>query len=487
MDAIEQFLVDGYLEVRPTNLSPSDHQALYASAAGVYRRAGVSPGETDHLDVFGDRALLREIPDCQKILDDPAVVAALTTILGDRYFVHPHCFLHKATQLDQVFHQDGNLPWNERGHYRTHRADWALLFYYPQAVTLENGPTEIVPGSQYWTKDFEKEEGGWHPGDAFDRKFRTEVMESEDLTLRDRRNQAALDSLGIPGLTRKFVTGPAGQVLICNYDLVHRGARQLPGQNERFMYKFYFARTQAPESTGDPLQIEPPRPELAPVVDYCQAWQLGLAQKPRPASTWDIRNDREDERLAMAYDLAARQQFSPLLAALVDDREAVRRAAAYGLRALDAEHAEAILPLTRHERPSTRRLANFALGNAANAVYPSIVSNLSEAIEREGDDLARSNAAYSLGQVGRGRLSDAKQTFDTILARLEPGIEPDNTRVAGLPRSTVRQSLAYAALQIASNHPLALSRQVTLLTEDCDRYVAGFFKEIKHRLTLAGR
>lgn len=483
MSALERFLVDGYLEVTPTGLSPDDHETLYASAADVYRRADEHPGDTDHLDVFGDRALLDAIPDCQKIIEDPAVVDALTELLGKRYFVHPHCFLHRASQFDQVFHQDGNLPWNERGHYRPHRADWALLFYYPQAVTPNNGPTEIVPGSQYWTKDFERDDHGWHPGDAFDRKFRSEVMESEDLAFRDRRNQAALDSLGIPDLERKFVTIPTGQVVICNYDLVHRGSRQMPGQKERFMYKFYFARTQSPEPIEGRPQFATQRPELAPVVSYCQAWHMGQSHRRRQTTHWAINSEREDERVAAAYRLAAGEQVSELLDALVDTREAVRRAAAYGLRALDARHAEALLPFTGHDHPSIRRLANFALGNAANAVYPRIVANLTRAIEGEEDDLARSNAAYSLGQIGRGPLTQARHTFNTILARLEPGTEPDNTRVAGLPRSTVRQSLAYAALQIAANHPLPLSQEINSLSQDGDRYVAGFFEEIRKRLT----
>lgn len=482
MGALERFLVDGYLEVTPADLSSGAHQSLYRSAADVYRRADEHPGETDHLDVFGDRALLSAVPECQKIIEDPAVVSALTDLLGKHYFVHPHCFLHRASQFDQVFHQDGNLPWNERGHYRPHRADWALLFYYPQAVNQNNGPTEIVPGSQYWTKDFENDDHSWHPGDAFDRKFRSEVMESDDLALRDRRNQAALDSLGIPGLERKFVTVPTGQVLICNYDLVHRGSRQMPGQKDRFMYKFYFARTQSPEPVERPSQFATQRPELAPVVDYCQAWQNGQSHRRRQTSTWDISSQREDERVAAAYALAAEAQVSELLDALVDAREAVRRAAAYGLRALDARHAEALLPFTTHDHPSIRRLANFALGNAANAAYPRIVAHLTHAIEAEQDDLARSNAAYSLGQVGRGPLTNAQHTFNTILARLEPGTEPDNTRVAGLPRSTVRQSLAYAALQIAANHPLTLSKAIKSLCHDGDRYVAGFFEEIQKRL-----
>lgn len=71
-------------------------------------------------------------------------------------------------------------------------------------------------------------------------------MASPDLAYRDQRNAEALGSLSVPDLDRRFVTVPAGTVVICNYDIVHRGSRQLPGQAGRYMYKFYFARTRSP-------------------------------------------------------------------------------------------------------------------------------------------------------------------------------------------------------------------------------------------------
>ncbi len=68
-----------------------------------------------------------------------------------------------------------------------------------------------------------------------------------------------------------------------------------------------------------------------------------------------------------------------------------------------------------------------------------------------------------------------------ILTRLEQGVEPNNTKVHSLPRSTVRQSLAYAALQLARNHKLEGGIRASLdeLSSDSDRYVAGFLKRLR--------
>ena len=141
--------------------------------------------KTAHLDILGD-SLRGRIPSLDQLFEDPSVSGALESILGRDYAIHPHNFVHKSSQADQMFHQDGNLPWNERGHYRSHTPDWALLFYYPQEVTTDNGPTEVILGTQYWTNDFEKEDGTWHSFDPIDRTLSPKDVASDDLVSRDK-------------------------------------------------------------------------------------------------------------------------------------------------------------------------------------------------------------------------------------------------------------------------------------------------------------
>ena len=484
-----EFLVDGYVQVEPARLDDADHDHFYHAADAIYRDVSRHPSPNQHLDVLGDDALRNRIPELTKLLTDPALREVLTTLLGPDYFIHPHCFLHEANTTDQGFHQDGNLPWNERGHYRPHRPDWALLFYYPQAVTLRNGPTEVVPGSQYWTKDFEKADGGWHRGDAFDRSYREEIMNHPDLDYRDQRNEAALRSLGVPNLERRFITVPKGQAVICHYDIAHRGSRQIPDQPPRYMYKFYFARTHQPTSNSKPAPASlDARPEIEPIVRHCWNWANGQVTSPSNGENLESRallfTGREDEKVASAYQLAAMSEIEPLASGLTAEAESVRRAAAYGLRAMGPAAVPTLLKHATDTRSSTRRFAVFALGNASNAINEAVVNKLLEAIKTEPDDLARCNAAYALGHLCRGTLSDPELVCEEILARLRQGVEPDNTKVAGLARSTVRQSLAYALLQLAENHSLTQTTQQTIaaMGSDRDRYVAGFAREIMNRL-----
>ncbi len=120
-----------------------------------------------------------------------------------------------------------------------------MLFYYPQAVDETNGATEIVAGSQYWTKDFEKADG-WHRGDPMDRTLTVDEMTADDLAFRDKRVQQGLETIGIPNLERRFIHVPKGAVVIGHYDLIHRGSRKSPEAPDRFMYKFYFASAVGP-------------------------------------------------------------------------------------------------------------------------------------------------------------------------------------------------------------------------------------------------
>ena len=128
-----------------------------------------------------------------------------------------------------------------------------------------------------------------------------------------------------------------------------------------------------------------------------------------------------------------------------------------------------------------RRLAVYALGTIQNASNPQVVAGLLKAGSEDKDDLVRSNAVYSLGQLFRNKNVDFQKEISVLIGRLESGVEPNNTDVAMFPRSTVRQSIAYALLQAASNQRFT-SQQIDLLLEimsgDEDRYVQGLIIEI---------
>ncbi len=488
-EAYLRFLHEGYVVIQPESLRTGYHDQLWQKADQLYEQVRRLESPTAHLEILGDN-LRAAIPELDQLLNDPAVVGAVTSILGEGAFLHPHNFVHKSSNADQPFHQDGNLPWNERGHYRAHRPDWLIVFYYPQDVTLENGPTEIVPCSQYWTTDIEREDGTWRPGDMIDPELDRKLLAADDLQARDQALAASIDKLHIPGIDRRFIEVPRGSVVIGNYDLIHRGTRAGAGQAARYMFKFYYARTREPTgaawSNADRCPpLDHVREDLRPIVESNWAWSSGSRLRrelPEPVidrSIQDLLSGTENLKVAAAYRLGSdtgSRSLDALVTALQSDHESVRRAAAYGLRLRCDEAGDALAAATRSAQVSVRRFATFALG----ASWSPGTSTLLERLAQEPDDLARSNAAYALGQVARHPDADAPRILAALIERLHGGVEPDNTSVAGLSRSTVRQSAAYAILQLAANHALqtdARTQLTELLEAEPDRYVLGMLAE----------
>ena len=491
-----QYLSDGILVIQPESLDEAFHDHLYRSAQQIYSLVEDSRSNTAHLDIIGD-SLRARIPEIDRLFEDPSVNGALRSVLGDSYVIHPHNFVHKSSNVDQVFHQDGNLPWNERGHYRAHRPDWALLFYYPQEVTAENGPTELILGTQYWTNDFEKPDGTWHSFDGIDRAFTREELANEDLSFRDRRLNESVASLGIPNLQRKFVTVPKGSVVLCHYDILHRGSRTFLEAADRFMYKFHFMRTQEPTRAAWQHQSEFDAteymrkllPEVQPIVRNIWNWSsntesTALVSKSLAEVKQSLFSSNEAKRVEAAYLLGEMQSDAAvdvLLEGLTHAEESVRRSSCYGLKISGSAQANKILPFVGNQRVSIRRLAVYALGESANGLNAQVVRALLAALTKDQDDLVRSNAAYAMGQILRCKDADFSAVIDALIQRLAPGVEPNNTAVALFPRSTVRQSIAYSLLQAACNHEFSaaqIEKLLALTLEDDDRYVQGFAIEI---------
>ena len=182
-EQIARFLYDGFVVLEPDELGADFNALMFDPACEVHDDAGRIGGDSGRLQVIGDNLRAR-IPELQQLLSTPTVRGALTSVLGEDYLLHPHHFVHEASAHDQSFHQDGNLPWNDRAHYRTHRPNWAMLFYYPQRVTDDNGPTEVLPGTQYWTTNFENPDGTWHGGDALVKHGRQDALRSDDARVR---------------------------------------------------------------------------------------------------------------------------------------------------------------------------------------------------------------------------------------------------------------------------------------------------------------
>ena len=455
------FLADGYVVLRPAELTQAAHAKLFAEAAELYDEVRRVGGGTTHFQYLGDNLLAR-IPGLQDVLDAPTVTGALTSILGEGYVLHPHHFVHSAGRTDQGFHQDGNLPWNTRGYFRSHRPISAILLYYPQTVTDAMGPTEVLPGTQYWSGNFEGTET-WHADDHLDRDFTAAASKVDDLAYRDERLAASLRALPFEYVERRRLTVPAGSVVITHYDLVHRGTRQQPGSSERrFMYKFFFLRTREPRAPSWLNSRQAPDlagalPSNEAVIARVWSWLRG---DPIDATSTDVAE-------------CAEQLRSP--------HENTRRSAGYALGYAGAAAVDALVAAMSDPEVTVRRMAAFALGET-RCVMQSAIAALTAGLV-DVDELVRSNSAFSLGSLARVRALPGA-VIDALLDRLDPQREPDNTNSANMARSTVRECVVQALLQVASNGHLSepqRARLVAIGLQDPDRYVRGLTVEAIRR------
>jgi hypothetical protein len=452
---LSTFLRDGLLLLQPPELDAQYHAHCFDAAHALYDQTRKLASPTAHLQVLGDN-LLAQVPALHALLSAPSVTGALASVLGDGYVLHPHHFVHSAGRSDQGFHQDGNLPWNTRGHFRSPRPIAAILFYYPQAVTDVMGPTEVLPGTQYWRGAFEH--GAlWHGDDRLDRGFDAEASRHPDLALRDALLAASLDVLGREGIERRRVCVPEGTVALLHYDLVHRGTRLAPEFNgRRYMYKFYFLRTQEPRratwNNTSAVPVGAPH-DAAHEAIVARSWR------------W-LRGERESAPRE-ASDLSTMAEL------LRSDDEGTRRAAGYALGDAGDAALDTLCTAARDADVRARRMAAFALGELRTREARGL-RTIVDALADE-DSFVRSNAAFSLGSLARVvRLP--KHAIGALLTRLDAAVEPDNTTSAGLSRSTVRECVAQALLMAACNDGLDDEDAKVLATlglADGSRYVRG--------------
>ena len=501
-EQMTQYLRDGYVVFSPSELDEGFHDALYSAACEVHDEARAIGGDSNHLQVIGDNLRAR-IPALEDFLYADTVQGALTSVLGADFVLHPHHFVHEASTNDQSFHQDGNLPWNDRAHYRSHRPNWAMLFYYPQAVTLEAGPTEVLPGTQYWTTDFEKDDGTWHRGDAVDKTLRPGELSTDDLAARDRRLDAVVDLLGIDGLRRHRIEVPAGGAVLAHYDLMHRGSRaSAEFDGRRFMYKFYYFRTRDPRGARlaqwllradrgtrrhrglDRADGGHRRHGLALAAGRCD-WRPEVAAADQVERIECAK--AEDERVRLAYEIGAlarddagmRQHLRRLL---FSDTEALRRSMVYAIGIAGAVCEPIVMEAMANADARVRRVGAYAAGEARIGTA-AVVEALFGRLEQDADDLVRSNAAYALGLIGRSATADVSAA--RLLRRLDPAVEGDNTTNGGMYRSTVRVNVMYALTNLRALDSADLAAIAEVGLDDRDRYVRGLAITLLERHALA--
>ena len=419
--AMQDFLRDGYMVLR-SELPPDYHARMFAAL--------------EDLDEGGPRGhnnLLPCVPELSRLLDEPVVKGALTSILGAGYYLHFHRHDHFQFPGDaQPLHKDGDNHSHAAvdGLRRMHRNRFAMLFYYPQDTPLAKGPTGVVPASQYLPRRALEAARqrlyrfNQHSRREVEAQFGVRIHASAEAqaALRQRLdgfradNPAlfdALKNLDQPWESAKIpVAGDAGTVVIVHFDIVHGRFGANATDQARHMVKFLFVRDRDPVSadwraagSSWPKSDNP----MAPVWRSLWHWHRGeSAPVGRAVDAADLASD--DDRVAMgaAYALGCSGTDAGLQAlfeAFLGDDVGLRTMAAYGLVASESKAVPRLLNLLADANAELAVRVLDVLGDIG--AKASAASSAVVAATKHADANVRRYATEALGTIGQGRTVDA--------------------------------------------------------------------------------
>ncbi|MYD43183.1 MAG: hypothetical protein F4W90_04735 [Gammaproteobacteria bacterium] len=490
-----RFLDVGYHIVDTSAISNDTHERLFEAASTLHQQRAELSNPLASLDAIADN-LHVQVPALNEVLACNALDGALTSVLGANYFRYGHSFIHLSGQYDQSYHKDSPLPWGTRGGVRSHRPNWAMVFYYPQAVTIDMGATEILPGTQYWNVD--REDSGRTEGeDRLDPTFQQESMNAMDEDSRDRHLHAQLASFDRDVEPMRLVL-PQGALVLVHFDLFHRGTRAT-SNDARYMYKFWYVRTTEPkQSSSTPVfsyaALDPRRQVL---VAKQAAW-LGLEvdAKSRNESV-DFDETQEADRLSQAHK-SMQSDSNRVISACSSDAEAERRSAMYALVGCDAETREATPALVASPHTYLRRCGAFLLGELTRPTDAEVKMLIAFSVDDVDTDV-RMTAMNAVGRALRRNISRGVIALPTELCMAWTDhllIAPERVTRSGLVQSAERQCMYTALLNIVTSllveqaHPSLANDIAELICHrvlvETDRYAKSTALETVSRLAELG-
>ena len=444
---MQRFIVDGYILVR-AEFSEPVHETIYGQLETVFAEQGN----------IGNNILPR-IPLIQRVFGHPALVGALTSLLGPDYTMNPHrhCHLNPPGSSGQTWHKDCYVFDHN---IRQPRFRWLLALYYPQDVSPDMGPTGLLPGRQY-----------------YDRVSNPDASRTTE------------EAQGL--------CGPAGTVALVHFDAWHR-AMANTSAHKRYMLKFQFARLAEPRqptwNCTDPVWEPPAGAERLVWRDVWQ-WLGGRTTADTAADTvldegvWDdLHAAAETDRLLAAFRLGQLGEAAVpgLLQALgrqareVADRvEDKTPANAHGTNPTACHAAQALVAVGQTGVPHLSK----ALGDRHWWVRASVVDvlgqlgplaaaavpDLSRALEDE-HWWVRRGAAEALGRQGPLARSTAGRLADRL----------------GDADRRVRRMAALALAQLGGPADAAMVKGLQGLLGDRDRY-NRFYGALALRRLQGGR
>lgn len=418
-EQMRHFIEHGFLLLQ-TDFSDEFHDSLNARIGAVMQEEG-NPGNN----------FLPRIPEAQEIFRDPIIKGAVSSVLGEDYIMQPHrhCHFTEPGRKVQSWHKDSYWGY---ARIRNHHPWWAMIFYYPQAVTLEMGPSGILPGTQYYDK---------RPGDDTEQSL--------------------------------FLEGPAGTFALIHYDLWHRGGANLSRQN-RAMMKFQFTRVSrslAPSwqnEFADWRSMNGDGPAHTHESLWIEQWNWLSGRErtlssgfPEPQANLgelvaNVEGEYEPQGVGAAYDLigGGKKGLGLLLRLLNSGNPQATRRAAYALSVASEEAIPELVHACKHESDLVRRFAVFALGELGPCA--SACSSEIAALLQDVSSWVRRTAVETLGMLEEPEIA---------VPALEQALTDEDDQV--------RFSGALALARYGSQAAPAISALNACL-QDENRYVRGF-------------
>lgn len=488
---IYEFLDLGYLKIQLKDAALGNDFAarMFVRAQEAYSRADLESHHRNRIAHIADEGV-DSLPEVKQLHSSQEINGALASLLGHDFYRYRHSFIHRADKFDQSFHKDSPLPWGTKGGIRSHKLEWAMAFYYPQDTTVALGPTEILPGTQYWNVD-RLESGNTHGEDRLGLNFdRKKIGSSPDLELRDKHLETQRQSLDRYTEPLKLEVC-ANSLVLVHFDLFHRGTR-MTCNGERYMFKFWYTRTSEPNicnkrHVNDSYQVRDSRRE--PIVSHIASW-LNLAnirdQSKDVSATLTSYSNIECEpiRMCNAY-LKARQHDDCLIDEACSGIESSRRSAVYAL-ATRPSLAKKVIPRLLDSRDvQDLQCAAFLIGECCRIDAPVAKKAIEMTRYTEGD-ISRA-AIIALGKMKRRQRNLVSvETHNAIVDSLLEVLQESD-------KDGSHRQLAYLSLMSftsVTRNPLRSDQVAKIelaVNSETNKYARSTGNEVLARLSSPGK